>query len=77
MRTKRIYANIKNSQKIRVILNGVGIYTTVSETEYLFGNRDHYLAVGRALEEISNECGDIMGFAYRTPSGIDVQVDLL
>ena len=77
MRTKLIYANIKNSQKLRVILNGVGIYTTVSETEYLFGNRDHYLAVGAALEEISNECGDITGYAYRTPSGIDVQVDLL
>ena len=77
MRTKQLYPGIKNSQKIRVMLNGIGIYTTVAETEHLFATTDHYYAVGSALERISHECGDITGYAYRTVSGIDVQVDFL
>jgi hypothetical protein len=33
MRTKRLIEGLNNSQKIRVIINGIGFYTTVADTE--------------------------------------------
>lgn len=76
MRTKRIYANIKNSQKIRVILNGVGVYTTVMQAQGIFSHTYHRVAVDVALTEIAQQRGKILGYATRW-NGIDVQVDLL
>ncbi len=33
MKTKQLIVRLNNSQKIRVILNGIGFYTTVKGTE--------------------------------------------
>lgn len=76
MRTKQLYPGIKNSQKIRVILNGVGIYTTVAETQGIFATTNHREAVNLALTEIAQMRGEILGYASRW-NGIDFQVDLL
>ena len=82
MRTKQIIKGLDNSQKIRVIVNGVGFHTTVKGmTEMVFtGQR---VAVWCALERIAFE--KIQGFASRTyhynDQGervyVDYQVDLV
>ena len=76
MRTKQLYPGIRNSQKIRVILNGVGIYTTVAATQSIFATTNHRIAVEAALSTISRERGKICGYASRW-NGIDFQVDLM
>ena len=76
MRTKQLYPGINNSQKIRVILNGVGIYTTVAATQGIFATTHHRVAVEAGLLEISKQNGKIVGYASRW-NGIDFQVDLL
>jgi hypothetical protein len=54
MRSKQIIKGLKNSQKIRVILNGVGFYTTVQgATEMCF--TDQRVTVWNALEVIGRE----------------------
>ena len=72
---------LKNSQKIRVILNGVGFHTTVmGMTEMLF--TDQRVAVWNALDQIARE--KIQGVASRTwfyndkmeKTSVDYQVDL-
>lgn len=82
MRAKRIIPGLNNSQKIRVIVNGVGFYTTVSGmTEMCFTAQR--VAVWQALERIARE--GIMGFASSTTfyndrmeqERIDFQVDLV
>jgi hypothetical protein len=75
MKTKRIYSNINNSQKIRIVLNGIHLYTTVAKSETLFGSW-HWRLVASALYKINAEYGKITGFATRI-DGFDVQVDLL
>lgn len=72
---KRIYPPFKNSQKIRVILNGVGFYTTISETQSMFATTQHYQAVNHCLREISTQGGHIKGIGTRY-NQIDVQVDI-
>jgi hypothetical protein len=76
MRTKRIYSNINNSQKIRIILNGIHLYTTVAKSETLFGSWHHRMMVDSVLHKINAEYGKIVGFATRI-DGVDIQVDLL
>jgi hypothetical protein len=76
MRTKQLYPGIGNSQKIRVILNGVGIYTTVAATQSIFATTNHRLAVESALSKISSNGGLISGYSSRW-NGIDFQVDLM
>ena len=76
MRTKQLYVGINNSQKIRVILNGVGIYTTVAGTQSIFATTDHRVAVEAGLSKISSNGGLISGYASRW-NGIDFQVDLM
>ena len=76
MRTKQLYPGINNSQKIRVILNGVGIYTTVAATQSIFATTDHRVAVEAGLLEIQKQKGKINGYASRW-NGIDFQVDLI
>lgn len=82
MRQKRIIQGLNNNQKIRVIVNGVGFYTTVrGATEMCF--TDQRAAVWTALEHIARE--KILGWASRTAvyddrmqkTYIDFQVDLI
>jgi len=50
MRTKRLIPYFNNSQKIRVIVDGVGLYMTVGQVETLFATTGHQVAAWRALE---------------------------
>ena len=79
MRTKVIFDGLKNSQKIRVIINGVIVYTTIKGVLFdLFGNTEQRAAVCDALLQLS--------YFYRTDGsvglaqdfrGYSVQVNLL
>jgi hypothetical protein len=83
MRTKRLVVGLKNSQKIRVILNGIGFITTVREVDSLpfAAQRIAIQAVlwsigarglqGLATRETVYETSPIRSISY------DVQVDLL
>ena len=63
MRQKRVITGLNNSQKIRVIVNGVGFYTTVlGMTEMCF--TEQRVAVWCALERIARE--GIRGCASRS-----------
>lgn len=82
MRTKRLIDGLNNSQRIRVIVNGVGFYCTVEEaTNMPF--TEQRVAVWNALTHIATE--RITGFAYRSAfyndkmerTFVDVQVDLV
>ena len=54
MRTKVIFDGLKNSQKIRVIINGVIVYTTIKGVLFdLFGNTEQRAAVCDALLQLS------------------------
>jgi len=82
MRKKAIIQGLKNSQKIRVIVNGVGFNTTVDGmTEMSF--TDQRVAVWQALEVIARE--KIQGYGGQTrvydhkmqSVTIDFQVNLI
>jgi hypothetical protein len=82
MRKKAIIQGLKNSQKIRVIVNGVGFNTTVDGmTEMSF--TDQRVAVWQALETIARE--KIQGYGGQTrvydhkmqSVTIDFQVNLI
>ena len=83
MRTKQIVKGIKNSQKIRVILDGVGIYMTVKDTDHVFATTRHREAVISALNVIAKD--NVTGFGSRfttydhamVAKTVDCQVDLL
>lgn len=87
MRRKRIIEGMNNSQKIRVILNGIGFHTTIEGmTEMPFtGQR---VAVWNALDYIALQARlgrTISGYGSSTtfyndkmqPERIDFQVDLV
>ena len=82
MRRKQILPGLKNSQRIRVIVNGVGFYTTVQGvTEMVFS--EQRVIVYNALELIGRE--KIQGYGgqnrvYDSKMNVvtfDVQVNLL
>ena len=82
MKRKRIIEGLNNNQRIRVIVSGVGFYTTVKDaTEMPFTNQR--VAVWRALEVIGRE--KIEGLGGQTKvyddkmnsKTIDYQVTLL
>ena len=79
MRTKVIFDGLKNSQKIRVIINGVIVYTTIKGVLYdLFGNTEQRAAVCDALCQLSyfyrTEKSTGLGKDFR---GYSIQVDLI
>jgi hypothetical protein len=59
MRTKAIIPGLKNSQRIRVIVNGVNFVTTVEGMTQM-GNTDQRVAVWSALEVIARD--QVVGF---------------
>jgi hypothetical protein len=82
MRTTTIIEGIKDSQKIRVIINGVGFYTTVKGVDDICFSTPRTL-VYKALHEIAGS-PKIKGFASRgtivingKPTEVDYQVDLV
>lgn len=78
MRTKQRFQNLKNSQRIRVILNSVGFYTTVNEVDNLVFV-DQREAVIQALSVLSlRNQGSTPITGYGTNcGGVNVQVDLI
>lgn len=83
MRKKQVIKGLNNSQKIRVILDGVGFYMTVGEIVNRFATTTHYQAVEQTLHLMSREnCGGIGHrinvYDYKlNKHSVDVQVDLL
>ena len=84
MRTKQIIQGLNNSQRIRVILNGVGFYTTVKGANELpFGSQS--TAVFSALCSLATGVKESTGFGTRVAvynhkmerEYFDVQVDLV
>jgi hypothetical protein len=49
MRTKQIIWGLKNSQKLRVIIDGVGLYMQIKDYNSLFSTLSHRAAVCDAL----------------------------
>ena len=84
MRTPRLIDGFNNSQKIRVIVDGVGFYTTVGGTSDIM-TRKHRMAVQIALMNLRAHGGTGFGFNYQYYEGttdnnastVSVQVDLL
>ena len=83
MRRQRLIRGLNNSQKIRVIVAGVGFYTTVGETEN-FCTQRHRTATHMALMNLvhkrtANPEVTGFGFNYVGVEGntVDVQVDLV
>ena len=87
MRTKALYSGIKNSQKIRIMIDGFGIYTTVANIPNIC-TTTHRTAIESAMLSLASSIvtgKKITGFG----SGItvyngkmesvrhDVQVDLV
>ena len=83
MRTKAIVNGFKNSQKIRVMLDGVGIYMTVKDTDHIFATTKHREVVMFTLHVMAKD--KITGYGHRVTHyddnmkkvSVDVQVDLL
>ena len=79
MRPKVIFDGLKNSQKIRVIINGVIVYTTIKGVLFdLFGNTEQRAAVCDALLQLSyfyrTEKSTGIGKDFR---GYSIQVNLI
>ena len=79
MRTKVIFDGLKNSQKIRVIINGAIVYTTIKGVLFdLFGNTEQRAAVCDALLQLSyfyrTEKSTGIGKDFR---GYSIQVNLI
>ncbi len=54
MRTKNYIPGFKNSQKIRLMFDGLGIYTTVSEVANVFATTGHQRAANDALVRLAH-----------------------
>jgi hypothetical protein len=76
MRTKTIVQGLKNSQRIRVILQGVGFHTTIQGVVDNMSYTDQIVAVLEAIQEIADTEGGITGFGSNI-NGYDIQVDLV
>ena len=83
MRQPAVIKGLKNSQKIRVIVEGVAIYMTVGQTDAIFGTAKHRLAVQNTLQlMVAEGCGGISHtlkvYAGGQPGAqVQVQVDIL
>ena len=75
MRIQQCVRGLNNSQRIRVIVDGVGFYTTVQGAMLICTNK-HRIAVDYALHQIAKEKKNITGFGSNI-NGVDVQVDLM
>lgn len=83
MRKATVIKGFKNSQKIRVFIDGVGIYMTIGEVGSRFATSQHYTAVFHTLDLMAKEsCGGLshtvrMYDHKMNPVSVAVQVDLM
>ena len=83
MRTKTLYKGLKNSQKIRIMINGFGFYTKVGDIDNIC-TAVHRNAIRCVLMSLANKKAQgekITGFGTNViancyPEYIDVQIDL-
>ena len=82
MRRPAVIPGLKNTQRIRVILDGVGVYMTVGDTANNFATT-HQVAMQNTLRlMVLERCGG-MGHTIKvyndtlTPATVQVQVDLM
>ena len=81
---KRLYPTLKNSQRVRVMVDGLGIYCTVAETASIFATSRHAFAVTDVMQKFANmrqaeaKAGGIVpvGLVATGYSGTQVQIDL-
>lgn len=66
---------MKKNQKIRVLINGVGILTTVGKVKDTFCTTPHLNAVLHCLEELKK--GKDQRGILTTHNGVSAQVDIL
>ena len=62
MRTKQIISGLKNSQRIRVILNGIGFVTTIQDAgsmPFSSQNTAVYVALNRLADATKNKANGI------------------
>ena len=52
MRKKRLIPYFNNSQKIRVFVDGIGLYMTIGQLETMFATTNHRVATWTALETL-------------------------
>jgi hypothetical protein len=76
MRTKTIVQGLKNSQRIRVILQRVGFHTTIQGVVDNMSYTDQIAAVLEAIQKIADSDRKITGFGSNI-NGYDIQVDLV
>jgi hypothetical protein len=85
MRTKTLIHGFKNSQPVRVIIDGLGLYMTIAQIETQFATTPHRVAVWLTAERLA---GDRAATTGKLPTSIahrirvdnrdyDVQLDLL
>lgn len=78
-RTKVMFPGLKNSQRIRVIIDGVGFYTEIQRIDTDVWYTEHQDAIKYALDHMVN--GKLLGFGFQwsiwNEKQIDVQVDLV
>ena len=55
MRTKTLIHGFKNSQKIRVMIDGMGLYMTIGEISECLATTPHRVAVWLTAEKFSGE----------------------
>jgi len=72
MRTKPYIDGLKNSQRIRVLLDDFGVYTTVGECSRLFTNYSHILATRAGLNVLSCQNQREIAAGETVSSGINV-----
>ncbi len=88
MRTKTYIQGFKNSQKIRVMIDGFGIYTTVSGVPEVFATHSHRQAANDGLLRLAymrymaQKEGELiptgLGMtSYNSQGSTQVQIDLL
>ena len=83
MRKQRLVAGFNNSQKIRVIVDGVGFYTTVGETDRICTTK-HRTVVQLALMNLADDRRRFgkqrVGFGFNYDfrgQMVSVQVDMI
>lgn len=83
MRRKEIIKGLKNSTRFRVMLNGIGLYMSISDTEKCFATSSHRVATQVALQQLVNAKTTGLGTTVKVyndklqSESIQVQVDLI
>ncbi len=78
MRTKTYIQGFKNSQKIRVMFDGIGVYTTVAGVSSVFATYTHSQAANDALLRLSymrymaQKDGALFVGPIRVPTGLSM-----